>query len=86
MSWSVEAFKEKLEKEHSFPGSYVFKFIVPLEKKEEVEHILPPGDISYRNSKTNKYTSLTVHADRNSSEEVIDIYHKAHKIEGIIAL
>jgi len=86
MSWSVDGFKEKLDNEYSFPVVYVFKFIVPLEKKEQLEEVLPEGDISYRQSKTNKYVSLTLKKKVESSDEVIDVYTKAHHIEGIIAL
>jgi len=60
MSWSVEAFKEKLENEYSYPVVYIFKFIVPLEKKSELESILPDGEKSFRQSSKNKYTSLTL--------------------------
>ncbi|MGB3468503.1 MAG: DUF493 family protein [Cyclobacteriaceae bacterium] len=86
MSWSVDTFKEKLEKEYTFPVAYSFKFIVPLDKKEKLESILPDGDKSYKQSKTNKYVSLTLKRKVDSSEEVVDVYTKAHKIEGIIAL
>ena len=41
MAWNELAFKEKLENEHSFPGQYIFKFIVPIDKENEVLAILP---------------------------------------------
>lgn len=86
MSWSVDGFKEKLENEYTFPVVYVFKFIVPLDKKEQLEAVLPTGEISYRPSRTNKYVSLTLKKEVASSDEVIEVYTNAHHIEGIIAL
>lgn len=86
MSWSVDTFKEKLDKEYTFPVVYSFKFIVPMEKKEKLERILPDGELSYRPSKKNTYTSITLKKKVGSSEEVIDVYTQAYQIEGIIAL
>ena len=86
MSMSIDAFKEKLESQHTFPGPYIFKFIVPIEKKDELLKIIPSGQVSERMSKTNKYISLTVRATMDSSEEVVQVYQTAQKIEGIIAL
>ena len=86
MSWSITEFKEKLDAEHKFPGKYVFKFIVPVEKEDQVTGILPEGQLSKRSSKNQKYTSLTLIAQMGSSDEVVDIYQLAYKIEGIIAL
>ena len=86
MSWSVEGFREKLENEYTFPVVYVFKFIVPLDKKGELEAILPDGEKSYRQSKTNKYVSLTLKKRVDSSDEVIAVYNQAYQIKGIIAL
>ncbi len=86
MSWSVDDFKEKLENEYTFPVVYLFKFIVPLEKKEELEKLLPVGELSYRQSKTNKYVSASLKTKVMNSEAVIAVYEKVYRIEGIIAL
>ena len=86
MSWSVEGFREKLENEYTFPVVYLFKFIVPLEKQQELESILPDGEKSYRRSKTNKYVSLSLKKQVASSDEVIAVYEKVYQIKGIIAL
>lgn len=86
MSWSIEGFREKLENEYTFPVVYIFKFIVPLDKQQELEAVLPDGERSYRQSKTNKYVSLTLKKRVESSVEVIEVYKSAYEIEGIIAL
>ena len=86
MSWSADAFREKLENEYTFPVVYRFKFIVPMGKKEELEALLPDGDLSFRPSKNNTYVSLTLKRKVQSSDEVISVYTDVHQIEGILSL
>jgi putative lipoic acid-binding regulatory protein len=86
MSWNIESFREKLESEHTFPGPYLFKFIVPVEKKDEVLKILPRGDVSLKESSKATYVSITLKAQVIQSQQVIDIYSRAYQIEGIVAL
>ena len=86
MSWDVSSFREKIENEHQFPGIYVFKFIVPVEKKQDVLDFLPDGDLSFRNSSNNTYVSVTLKANVNNSQEVVDVYEKAYNVQGIVAL
>ena len=86
MSWDEVSFLEKLEGTHQFPDSYTFKFIVKPEHKEKVENLVAGADIKLKPSSGNKYVSITITANMNSSKEVVDVYKKAHTIEGIIAL
>ena len=86
MSWDVAAFRERIEEEHSFPGTYIFKFIVPVAKKDELVGLLPEGDLSFRNSSNNSYVSITLKARVGSSEEVVATYESAYGIKGILAL
>lgn len=86
MSWDIEAFREKIETGHTFPGLYLFKFIVPAAQKERVLSILPKSEISLRSSSNNTYISITSHANVHSSAEVLEVYIEANKIEGCIAL
>ena len=86
MSWDVTSFKEKLESEHTFPGTYIFKFIVPGEQKDEVIRILPKGELSFKHSSNQKYLSLTLKATVQSSDEIIAVYQEAYGIKGIVAL
>ncbi len=86
MSWDVESFKEKVESEHTFPGIYVFKFIVPTEKKEAILELLPQGKTSMRSSSNNHYVSITCRAQLSSSQDVVEVYFEANKVEGTIAL
>ena len=83
---SYLAFKEKLDAEHKWPTYYMFKFIVPKEKESEIYKIMPKEKWSSKASKSGTYLSFTAKLLLSSSDEVIDIYKRAHEIEGIIAL
>ncbi|MFY0600813.1 MAG: DUF493 family protein [Cyclobacteriaceae bacterium] len=86
MSWDQEAFREKLESQHTFPGKYNFKFIVPKDKKNEILSLLPESDVSFKESSNGKYISISALANPNSSQEVLEVYNKAHQVKGSIAL
>ncbi len=86
MSWDIESFKSKLEDQHTFPGYYTFKFIVPLEKKQEVLNLLPEADISFKESSAGTYVSITAKAKFQTSQGVLDVYIAVSSVEGCIAL
>jgi hypothetical protein len=86
MNWDVKQFKEKLEANHNFPDTYMFKFIVPLNKKEVLVELLPKVDLKIKTSATNKFVSITLSMEMESSDSVLDIYNQAYQIEGIIAI
>lgn len=81
--------KEMLEKDFTWPILYMFKFIIPADnhKLALVEAIFDEeAIITIRQSRTNKFVSVTAKEVMLSPDAVIDIYKKAEKIEGIIAL
>lgn len=84
--YSTKEFKEKLEGTHKFPTLYMFKFIVPDPKKEEVKSLFPGHDVSFKPSSKGKYVSVTAKAMMSSSDAIIEVYEKASQIEGILAL
>ena len=86
MSWDEQAFIEKLENNHDFPGKYIFKFIVKPEHQERVEALVKEAEIKLKPSSGNKYISITIHAHMETSNAVVDVYKEAKKIEGIISL
>lgn len=86
MAESYAAFREKLDAEHKWPTYYMFKFIVPREQESEIYKVLPRENWTSKASKSGTYISFTAKLYLSSSQEVIDIYQKAHKIEGVIAL
>lgn len=86
MSWDEKSFLEKLEGTHQFPENYTFKFIVKPEHQSKVESLVPDAAIKLKPSSGNKYVSVTLTRKMDSSQEVVEVYKEANKIEGIIAL
>jgi len=80
------AFKEKLDAQNSFPALYMFKFIVPKGKEDEVAALMPNNDVVFKESAKGTYVSATIKAMMQDSEAILRIYEKASKIEGIISL
>ncbi|MGK7397015.1 MAG: DUF493 family protein [Candidatus Cyclobacteriaceae bacterium M3_2C_046] len=83
---TYSSFRERLENNHAWPSLYMFKFIVPTAKQKEVRDLFPKNELSTKYSKNGKYISVTARVMIGNSDEVIQIYEKAHKIEGVIAL
>ncbi|AOW19555.1 DUF493 family protein [Urechidicola croceus] len=82
--------KERLEDTTTFPTKYLYKFIVPAnkDKTKEIENIFNYAGavINTKDSRTGKYTSVSVLVDMPNSDEIISKYLEAEKIEGIISL
>lgn len=84
-----KSLREKLDDQTEFPSVYMFKFIIPADnhKLALVEALF--GDdaiLTTRQSKTNKFISITAKEMMTSSEEIIKVHQSAEKIEGIIQL
>ncbi len=86
MSWDEASFLEKLEGTHQFPEQYTFKFIVKPEHQAQVESLVPGAIIKLKPSSGNKYVSVTLTREMGTSQEVVEVYKAANKIDGIIAL
>ena len=82
----ILGFREKLDNHYAWPSLYIFKFIVPKGKEEEVRQLFPLHIPSEKLSRQGNYTSLTVQMMMPSSASVIDVYLRASRIKGIIAL
>jgi putative lipoic acid-binding regulatory protein len=82
----IDEFKEKLEKSYSWPSLYMFKFIVPAGKEQEVRKLFPKNEVVQKPSKNGKYISLTTEIMAGSTDQIISIYLQANRIEGLIAL
>lgn len=81
--------KEKLENQFTWPQVYMFKFIIPSDnhKLALVEALFGEmAIVTTRQSSTNKFISITAKEMMLSPNEIIEIYKKAEKIEGIISL
>ena len=82
--------REELDSTSKWPSEYLYKFIVPTDAKK-VEEVKNAFDnmgavIQTTQSKTAKYTSLSVNVMMESPERVIEKYVEVSTIEGIISL
>lgn len=81
--------REKLESQFNWPQIYMFKFIIPSNnhKLALVEALFSElAQVTIRQSSSNKYMSITAKEMMLSPDEIIKVYKKAGKIEGIISL
>jgi len=80
---------ELLDHHHNWPDTFLFKFIFksdPVIEKGLRDLFSSNSDFIIKSSKKKNYSSMTVNHLASSSKEVMDIYGKAAKIEGVIAL
>lgn len=82
--------KEELANSSLWPTEYLFKFIVPSDT-EKVNTIESSFDkmgavINTKQSKTGKYTSISISVQMKDPQSVIDKYKELSVIEGIISL
>lgn len=81
--------ESKLEEHHKFPSTYLFKFIIPNNNRSIAlaeELFTEKAVITFRESKTGKYVSVTGKDRMPSAESVINTYKLAEKIEGLMSL
>ncbi|MCO6499848.1 MAG: DUF493 family protein [Vicingus serpentipes] len=84
-----DSLKQKLNEQAEFPHLYMFKFIIPADNKKLalVEALFSDAaQVTTRQSSTNKFISITAKELMMNADEIIDIYKKAERIEGIISL
>jgi uncharacterized protein len=82
--------KEELDKANDWPAKYLFKFIVPteIEKIKVVEESFNQmgAVIDTRQSKTGRFTSISVDVMMLDAESIIKKYQDVSAVEGIISL
>ena len=82
--------REELDNTSTWPAEYLYKFIVPTDSKkiEEVENAFDNmgAVIKTKQSKTGKYTSLSVNVNMQNPDEVVQKYIEVSNIDGIISL
>jgi hypothetical protein len=83
---SLSRLRAKLDEFYTFPCPYVFKFIAPMARIDELTALFQGKPFSTRYSKNARYVSFTAEWEVKSSEEVISFYREAAKIKGVIAL
>lgn len=83
---SIESFREKLDKQYSWPAVYTFKFISTKDKADEVAKLFPRHEVVEKPSSKGKYISLTINMMVKSSQDVINVYIEVHKLGGVLSL
>lgn len=82
--------KDELANTSLWPAPYLYKFIVPSEnhKIAQVEAAFNNmgAVIHTKQSKTGKYTSISINVDMKDPDAVIQKYQELATIEGIISL
>jgi hypothetical protein len=82
----MDHFKQLLAEHHDWPCQYLFKFVVPSEHEGQVRALIPDAEITVRQSKNGRFVSVSIKAEIDSPEDVIEIHTRASLIEGLIAL
>lgn len=81
--------KNNLNKNHTWPGVYLFKFIIPDEptKLARVQELFEEeASIQYKKSRKGNFISVSGKEIMMNADEVIERYQKAENIQGIIML
>ena len=85
-----ERLKAELERSSSWPALYLYKFIVPTDaaKLEKVEKAFDclGAVIKTTQSKTGKFTSVSVDVQMKNPQAIIEKYIELSTIEGIVSL
>ena len=83
-------FYEKIKNSQSWPGIYLFKFILPAKSNSLITIKGIFSDLSpkftLRKSSKNKYQSLTVNVEIDSAKSVLEIYKKTSSLKDVISL
>lgn len=82
--------KEELLNTSLWPSEYLYKFVVPTDK-EKIDRIESAFNnmgavIETKQSKTGKYTSVSINVRMKDPDTVIEKYIEVSAIEGIISL
>ena len=82
--------KEQLSDTSLWPAPYLYKFIVPSDasKIKEIETIFDHTGavINRKESRTGKYTSVSINVRMKNPDAVIVKYKEVAKVEGVISL
>lgn len=82
--------REELEQSTTWPSEYLFKFIMPsvADNAERVQNAFNAmgAVIKTSQSKTGKFTSVSINVQMKNPQAVIDKYLEVSTIEGIVSL
>lgn len=75
-----------LDEQMNWPDNYTFKFVVKSDSKHHVKALFKEDSIREKPSRNGNYTSITCVKVIESTEQVLEVYKLASKIEGIFSL
>lgn len=81
--------RELLDKQHNWPEAFLFKFIYKSNAETEASlksFFDDKAEITIKQSKKENYNSMSVKYIAKSADDVLNIYNKVSKIEGVISL
>ncbi len=80
-----EGLRKQLEK-LAWPNLFLFKFIVPVDKLDEVLYYFLYQDTDLKISAKGRYISLSVSSFLLNPDKVLEVYGDMGQIKGVIAL
>ncbi|MCS7013012.1 MAG: DUF493 domain-containing protein [Chloroherpetonaceae bacterium] len=83
---SFDGLQARLDEQLTYPSLFLFKFIAPFEKAQELASLFEPKPFTTKLSRNGNYLSITAELEMQSTEEIIAIYRAASRIEGVIML
>jgi len=84
---SEQSFKDRLDGYYDWPCGYVFKFIAPHDKLDDVVALFAEEtELSTRRSKQGNYVSVTAEIEMANSDAVVEVYRRAGAIGGVMPL
>jgi len=78
--------QDLLDDQMDWPCDYNYKFVVKTEAKHTILAHLSDHTNTERLSKNGKYTSITSTKLHHSSDDIISVYKRVSKVEGVITL
>lgn len=84
--FNFDKFKENIESVHTFPCEYMFKFVANENNVIELKNLIENENYIEKKSSKGNFRSFSFKKNVTNSDEIINIYVKASKIDGIIAL
>ena len=78
--------KERLQSEHSWPGPYLFKFVVPEQQRSQLHGLIPTGLVQERWSSNKRYVSVSIKTQMADPDAVVAFYKRVTTVEGVISL
>ena len=81
-----DRFQALLDAQVEWPSEYLFKFIVPSVRLDELKAVFGRHPVKVRASSKGNYVSVTARMHMASSDDVLAVYRAAGQVEGVISL